>query len=144
MQEEIQPAWKKIYRAARFARYATLCLLIAMFVGTHLPQGMESTVSHSDKLIHFSAYMVLTIMALASWELATGILHPQHFFVVWLCGTLYGAFDEVTQIPVGRSCDGMDWLADVVGIVTGLIIYRVTRPLLYYVLLRPPNGGQAN
>lgn len=87
--------------------------------------------SSSDKLIHLVGYMLLTISALASLELSIGELRPQHYFMVWLLGTVYGAIDEVTQIPVGRTCDGLDWLADIVGIVIGLSIFRVARPLLY-------------
>lgn len=115
--------------AALVAKCITLGLLVAMFIGTHLPAHVSPGWSFSDKVIHFFAFMTLTICLLASWELSTGVLQPQHYFAVWLFGTLYGVFDEITQIPVGRVCDGMDWLADVAGIVIGLIIYRLLRPL---------------
>ena len=117
--------------AAQFARYATAILLVAMFVGTHLPSQVAPGLTFSDKLIHFLAYMTLTMSLLTSWELSAGILQPQHYFIVWLSCTLYGAFDEITQIPVGRVCDGLDWLADVGGILVGLILYRLLRPLWY-------------
>ena len=121
----------RIRRAASLARYGTCLLLLVMFLGTHLPAVMQPTFSLSDKLIHLVAYMALTVSLLASWELTTGILRPQHYFFVWLSGTVYGAFDELTQIPVGRTCDGFDWLADIAGIAVGLILFRVARPLLY-------------
>lgn len=123
--------------AAQIARYATAILLIAMFIGTHLPANVSPGLNVSDKLIHFLAYMTLTMSLLTSWELSTGILQPQHYFIVWLCCTLYGAVDEITQIPVGRVCDGLDWLADVGGILVGLILYRLLRPLLYRWLSGP-------
>ena len=71
----------------------------------------------SDKLLHFGGYAVLTCCVLAGWELTIGMLEPKHYFAVWLAGTLYGAIDEITQIPVGRTCDMNDGLADVLGIV---------------------------
>ena len=117
--------------AAQFARYATAILLVAMFIGTHLPAQFSPTISYSDKLLHFLAFMTLSLSLLASWELSAGILQPQHYFAVWLFCTLYGAVDEITQIPVGRVCDGLDWLADIGGILVGLILYRLLRPLWY-------------
>ena len=116
--------------AAQIARYASVLLLLAMFLGTHLPASYSPGVSLSDKVIHAVAYMSLTLSLLISWELSTGVLQPQHYFAVWLFCTLYGAFDEITQIPVGRTCDGLDWLADIGGILVGLVLYRLVRPLL--------------
>ena len=121
----------RLQRAARIARYGTVLLLLAMFVGTHIPSQGISSFSVSDKVLHLTAYMALTISILTSWEFSTGLLRPTHYFTVWLFGTIYGAFDEITQIPVGRSCDEMDWLADILGIVIGLTLFRVFRPLLY-------------
>ncbi len=121
----------RIRRVASWARRATALLLLVMFVGTHLPTVHLPSVSHIDKLFHFAGYLALTVSLLTSWELTTGILRPQHYFTVWLLITLYAAFDEVTQIPVGRTCDGLDWLADIAGIVVGLTLFRISRPLIY-------------
>lgn len=116
--------------AAQIARYATALLLLAMFVGTHIPSNFSPEITYSDKVIHALAFMSLTLSLLITWELSAGVLRPQHYFAVWLFCTLYGAFDEITQIPVGRVCDGLDWLADLVGILVGLVLYRLLRPLL--------------
>jgi VanZ family protein len=121
----------RLRRIALIARWGTGLLLFVMFLGTHLPIHVAHGVGGGDHIAHLVAYMVLTVCILTSWELSSGILQPQHYFTVWLFGTLYGAFDEITQIPVGRHCDGMDWLADIVGIVAGLTIFRIVRPLLY-------------
>jgi len=124
----------QLRRAARFARYATVVLLLGMFIGTHIPANTGPHFTHTDKLAHFSAFMALSCSLLVSWELSIGVLRPQHYFAVWLFGTVYGAFDEITQIPVGRVCDGMDWLADIAGILAGLALYRIFRPALYRLL----------
>ncbi len=116
--------------AAQFARYATALLLLAMFVGTHVPSSFSPVVPYSDKVIHALAFLSLTLSLLISWELSAGVLRPQHYFIVWLSCTLYGAFDELTQIPVGRNGDGLDWLADIGGSLAGLVLYRLLRPLL--------------
>ncbi|NOY40382.1 MAG: hypothetical protein GXP26_00910 [Planctomycetes bacterium] len=133
MQDPLATNLTRLRRAASLARIATVLLLLAMFIGTHIPiaASIQSHAGSTDKVAHIVAYLVLTIMALVSWELSIGELRPHHYFTVWLCGTVYGAFDEITQIPVGRTCDGLDWLADIVGIVIGLTIFRIARPLMY-------------
>jgi VanZ family protein len=134
MQPAPIPPSNQIRHAAFLARIATIGLLIVMFVGTHLPNVAHGSIASHDKMIHFWAYFALSFSLLASWELSQGRLQPIHFFVVWLACTLYGAFDEITQIPVGRTCDGMDWLFDVLGIVAGLTLFRILRPVVHRVV----------
>jgi VanZ family protein len=120
-------------RLAALARIATLTLFVALFLGTHLPvpETISNEVADHDKLLHYWAYLSLSLALLTSWELFIGRLQPVHYFVVFLVGALYGAFDEITQIPVGRTCELMDWVFDVAGFTTGLVLYRVLRPLLF-------------
>ena len=126
------PTLDRTRKLAALARYTTLFLLIALFVATHYPaHGLPRGVFRADKALHCLAYMTLTLSVLTSLDLTIGMLRPQHYFAVWLAGTLYGAFDEVTQIPVGRSCDPLDWFCDILGIVMGLTIFRLLRPLFY-------------
>ncbi len=120
----------RIRRLAMVMRALAVVMLVGMFLGTHLPTTGVHAISQLDKLFHFAAYLTLTLCLLASWELSRGTLQASHYFIVWLFGTLYGIFDEVTQIPVGRTCDGYDWLADVAGIVVGLILFRVASSLV--------------
>jgi len=131
MQESLVTKPQRLRHAATLARYGTGLIFLLTFAGTHYPISVPYEIVSSDKTLHFIAYMILTVSFLASWELSTGILRPTHYFSVWLFGTIYGALDEITQIPVGRTCDGMDWLADIAGIVVGLTLFRLARPLLY-------------
>lgn len=125
---------ERVRRLAIVVRTLAVVVLVGIFLGTHLPMTGVPAVSQLDKLFHFGAYLTLTVCLLASWELSRGTLQASHYFMVWLFGTLYGIFDEVTQIPVGRTCDGYDWLADVAGIVVGLILFRVASSLVSRVL----------
>jgi VanZ family protein len=117
-------------RLAFVAWCLTVAFLLAMFVGTHMPARAEAFLANADKILHFSAYFLLALFLLVSGELTLGPLKPIHFFSVWLACTLYGAMDEITQIPVGRSCDMADWMFDVLGVIAALIVFRVVRPLL--------------
>jgi VanZ family protein len=130
MQEPLPHAAPQYRRLAARARTLALVYFGLLFLGTHLPLPSQDSASFSDKWLHFGGYAVLTICVLAGWELTIGVLQPKHYFAVWLAGTLYGAIDEITQIPVSRTCDVNDWAADVLGIISGLLIYRLVRGLL--------------
>jgi VanZ family protein len=122
---------QRLKRIAARARTLAIAYFLLLFIGTHLPaERLESVATVSDKWLHFGGYAVLTIVVLAGWEVTIGTLQPKHYFAVWLAGTLYGAFDEVTQTPVGRSCDINDWMADVLGILCGLLTYRLGREVV--------------
>jgi VanZ family protein len=122
---------QRLKRIAARARTLAIAYFLLLFIGTHLPaERLESVATVYDKWLHFGGYAVLTIVVLAGWEVTIGTLQPKHYFAVWLAGTLYGAFDEVTQTPVGRSCDINDWMADVLGILCGLLTYRLGREVV--------------
>jgi VanZ family protein len=124
-------AAQRLKRIAARARTLAIVYFLLLFLGTHMPSsGMPPVVTVSDKWVHFAGYAGLTVFVLAGWELTIGTLQPKHYFAVWLAGTLYGAFDEVTQTPVGRSCDVNDWMADVLGILCGLLAYRLGREVV--------------
>ena len=144
MQESTATSTQRLRRVAVVTRYATGLLLLVMFIGTHIPITTQRNIIASDKTIHLVAYTILTVFVLASWEFSTGMLRPTHYFFVWLCGTVYGAFDEITQIPVGRTCDGMDWLADIVGIVIGLTLFRIVPPTSLSLDLISPINSSTN
>ena len=132
------PSWLR--PAAASLRIASLLWLLVMFVATHWPlPNIQISITYYDKIVHAVAYATLAIFLLSSWELSAGWLRPQHYFAVWLFCVLYGAFDEISQTPFGRTCDGLDWVADVGGTVLGLILYRLMRPQLGRLFLRP--GG---
>jgi VanZ family protein len=117
-------------RLAIVAWCMTVVFLLMIFAGTHIPVQAEAFLASSDKLLHFLAYFSLAMFLLISGELTLGPLKPIHFFSVWLACTLYGAMDEITQIPVGRECDVADWVCDVLGAVAALTVFRIARPLL--------------
>jgi VanZ family protein len=123
----------RLRRFASRARTLALLYLVALFAATHVPIP-EGAVGESDKLYHFGGYFALTLLVLAGWELTIGVLEAKHYFALWLVGILYAAFDEFTQIPVGRDCDPNDWMMDVLGVVAGVVVFQFVRRALYRVL----------
>ena len=93
----------------------------ALFYGTHirLPSGLMP--EHLDKLIHFLSYMGLGILFL-SLRATRGVFPWSSVIARWFVLAAYGAFDELSQMVVGRNCDPADWLADITGVAIGLAI----------------------
>jgi VanZ family protein len=120
---------------------AALILLIgywlAFFLGTHIPAPPHALVPRiSDKLLHFTGYAGLTFLVCLNWWLRRALAWRQYIVVLVLIAVL-GALDELTQIPVGRDCDILDWAADVLGTAAGLAIFGAASALNFLPALPP-------
>ncbi len=98
----------------------------ALFILTHIPiPRVVQEADVSDKSLHFLAYLVFTFLfwfavsgdRKVKWRRASPWLI---LFVV----VVYGILDEWLQNYVaGRSCDVRDFLMDLTGALTGLILF---------------------
>ena len=114
-----------------------------MFMGTHVPLDVSNQIVHSDKLMHFWAYLTLAFAAATTWDLSAGKLQGYQYFVLWLGLRGLRIADELLQIPVGRSCEAMDWVFDALGAAAGLALFRVLRPLVYRLASFIPAAAQS-
>lgn len=113
---------------------------VLLIIGTHVPVNTPLMArSGADKFVHLVAYAGLAALLASAWQLAAGHLNPRHLILVWLVIVAYGAIDEWTQIPVGRSCSIWDWLADAVGAALGLALFVCVR----YFIQRRNSPGDA-
>ncbi len=119
------------------SKIATLCKIalalfwLALFTATHLPPASKLLpTGTNDKVEHATAYAALALLLATTWELAVGRLNSRHLAMAWFGIVLYGAFDEVSQIPVGRDCEFWDWVADASGAAVGLLLFVVLRKIL--------------
>jgi VanZ family protein len=95
-----------------------------MFLATHLPvQRVMEQLPASDKHLHLGAYAVLGF-ALPWWsrERAQHWRSQWHPWLLYALLLSYAAIDELLQIPVGRSAEWGDWLADAAGAAIGLAV----------------------
>jgi VanZ family protein len=116
-------------------RIASLCLVgywLVLFIGTHLPRVRIPSVAgaNDDKILHVIAFAGLSF--LLSWAIPTKLTDRfRNVRLAALAAILYGAFDELTQIPVGRTADWKDLIADIIGACVGIIAYCIMREILW-------------
>ena len=94
---------------------------LALFVGTHMPFSLRGMGHGSDKILHMGAFTGLAFLM----GLGIGGRRPtwRTFALVLASAVLYGGFDELSQLLVGRQCEFWDWVADLCGAVLGLFAY---------------------
>lgn len=116
--------WKSV---VTMLMLAILCLYWGvLFYATHMPMPAGMMPGNSDKFIHFLAYFGLGVLLMA-FRATTGTVSWKTVLVCWLVITAFGAFDELTQLLVNRHADVYDWLFDVSGSGTGLLIVALTQ-----------------
>ncbi|MHC4482450.1 MAG: VanZ family protein [Planctomycetota bacterium] len=109
-------------------KLTVIALLIywpVLFIFAHIPiPELVYKAQVSDKRLHLLAYLVLVFLlwfALnpdkkVNWRKAT-------VWWVLLVAVWYGVIDELLQAYVGRTCDVTDFLANLAGVLAGLILF---------------------
>jgi VanZ family protein len=103
---------------------------------THAPRVPQPQVHLGrippDKLLHFSAYAVLGMLAAMTTH-AWGRIGLRMLPTLFAMLAAFAAADEVTQPLFGRAAEATDWVADVAGIAVALAVWagcrQVTRRL---------------
>ena len=118
----------------RLPKYLLLALVLywaAMFVATHIPgDAMPEQSLGLDKLAHFTAYAILAWLA-AMLLRVTGWWNWKTALAIVFVAAIYGAIDEWLQPYFDRHADVDDWLADMVGVAFGLLVFYFTQPLIW-------------
>ena len=101
---------------------------LAIFFATHTPHIPDWMISNkmSDKTLHFLCYFGLVFLA----RTAANPYHrvqwrKKRIWIVLASTIIYAILDEYFQPLSGRTCDPMDFLADMAGIATGVFIMSV-------------------
>ncbi|MBN2457166.1 MAG: VanZ family protein [Sedimentisphaerales bacterium] len=111
-------------RRSRLNLVLLLLYWLAIFVLAHIQiPKIIYKVHVSDKTLHFMVYMILVFLLWSALNPYSRVNWRKSrvwwtlFIVVW-----YGVIDEWLQTHVGRSCDMMDFVADLVGAAACLLI----------------------
>lgn len=125
----------------RLAIAVLTCYWLAVFGSTHVPRiSLPTHFNLFDKVCHFAAFGLLTFLAHLAWNTRRPGLNQlrwKDLAIVMLVIAVYGVFDEITQPLVGRSCELLDWTADVLGIVFGTLAFAGCWGLARRVAHRP-------
>ncbi len=114
-----------LFRRQKLIIISLLFYWPALFVLAHIPiPSVVRKVGVSDKCLHFMAYLVLVFLLWCAISPDRKVnwrkVAAWWVLLVMVC---YGVIDELLQgVVVGRSCDAMDFLADLGGVITGLIL----------------------
>lgn len=114
-----------IFRRQKLIKISLLFYWSALFVLAHIPiPSMVRKAGVSDKSLHFIAYLVLVFLLWFTFSPERKVnWRKAAVWWVLLMTACYGVIDELLQgVVVGRSCDAMDFVADLVGALTGLIL----------------------
>ena len=115
---------------APLRRFRNVLILywLVMFLASHVKLRDTVEVFHvRDKVLHFVAYAGLAFLAAAYLRFRKGGIGWLDVVGVWTLAVSYGVLDEITQIPVGRTADPLDWLADAAGAAAGLLTFFAVR-----------------
>lgn len=121
---------RSLVRATIFGfRLAPLLLAVywvLLFTGTHLPGSTLRHMRFNDKLLHFSAYAGLAF--LVAWAIPKRIAGYSGLLIAAAIVIAYAAIDELTQGFVPRRRPDLDdFIADLLGMACGFIIYKLLR-----------------
>lgn len=106
-----------LLRASLFLPWVLGGYVALMFAATHMPaSNIPSTLPGTDKHWHFLGYFGLGVL-LSLWRQLKSSNWP---LISIVAIALYGAADELLQIPVGRQAEFADWIADMAGAATGI------------------------
>jgi len=112
----------------KITRIALALYWPALFVSAHIPVPAPiQGAGVSDKSLHFLAYLTLVFLL---WFAVSGIRRVSwrisRPWLVLLTLVIYGIIDEILQgLVPGRSPDVMDFVADMTGALTGMILFTI-------------------
>lgn len=127
------------HRLAKPSRLVLIVYWVCLFIGTHTPRDSGVDLTVTDKILHFGAYLGLAFLLALAWSLRRP-LAARSYAIIAILLAAYGALDELLQIPVNRTCDPLDWLADVCGVAVGLALFLPLGRWLDVAQQRPPVG----
>jgi VanZ family protein len=113
-----------------YYQFPWLLLMLLIFVQSSIGRQIlpEIKFDLADKILHFIVFGMLGILTARGLKNSDNKLLNQNWFSfsIYIC-ILYGASDEIHQYFVpGRHASWGDWIADILGIVIMIWLYKHT------------------
>lgn len=107
-----------------------LYVLLIFFVSSRpYLQSPGPDFKYKDKVAHAAEYAILGALLFGNVRWTVSRSRLTTFLFLFAVGVSVGALDEMFQgyVP-GRRTDVTDWLADAVGVATGIVVLMYARP----------------
>lgn len=91
------------------------------------PKDDSVNVAHLDKVVHFCFYLGLNVLLLLSREVFARVVRFVDGVIITLLTILYSVGIEVAQYFVGRDFDLLDIVANSMGAIAALLLFRWLR-----------------
>lgn len=108
---------------------------LLLFTFTTLPSQSVPSVGVNDKIEHLLAYLVLSFLLYLAllFQKKSILLKKYALLFTFLIVFFYGVLDEVHQLLIpGRSCELLDFTADIVGGILGIILVKIAMKIFKY------------
>jgi len=121
--------YKLLKRKTRLLVYFPLLLYwISLFILTTIPvESVPKIFDAQDKIEHILAYFILALLLSFTlhFQQRSNFLSKHYFYATFIFIILYATIDELHQIVVpGRYCEFLDWSADILGGILGLLLSK--------------------
>lgn len=119
----------KKYSLFLFISWSVLILIITAIPGNYLPQPLGFINLFSpDKIAHIFIFTPFSYLFLGFLLLSNTAKFNKrkYYFFVLFCGIIYASFTELLQlfVIVGRSGNFYDFIADLIGVFLGIIVFN--------------------
>ena len=101
-------------------------MAVTVFLSTFPVEDLQPNVANADKIGHAAVYAVLGFLCAVAWQ-RHGSSHPAVVERAMALVLLFGALMEYLQSLVGRDPSMGDWVADGVGGLFGILLWKAWR-----------------
>ncbi len=97
-----------------------------------IPKPGILVIPHFDKLVHFGMFFILIYLFVLESR-KKGIVNNRNTMLFILLSVFYAALSECCQhmLITGREGSFADFIADILGILTGLVAFKLSKPIIY-------------
>lgn len=101
---------------------------LVLLTATSLPSKDLPNTGVSDKIEHFSAYLILAVLLnltlVVQNKFETLKKYPSLSTLTIIA--FYALIDELHQLYIpGRDCEALDWVADFIGAILGIVLINI-------------------
>ena len=113
----------KIVNFWKPALWLIIICYLSLMPGDGLPRVPLFNIPHFDKLVHFGFYFIFTLLLIRPFS---GISRFSFMISAMLAATVSGVIEILQfQIAIHRHGDLFDFLANLAGVLTALLFFRI-------------------